>query len=84
MAPTVAGAVVSWTVPASDGGSPLTGYVVTPSVGDPVTVAPELTEAVVNGTPGVALSVTVAAVNAVGSSSGVAAGPVTRYPVTLI
>ena len=77
MTAAVAGGTVSWSAPVDDGGSPLTGYVVTPSVGDPVNVDPSVTDTVVNANPGVTVTATVAAVNVVGASPAVAAGPVT-------
>jgi len=63
---------VTWTAPSSNGGSPITSYVVTPSSGSPVTVtgSPPATSTVVtglaNGTP---VTFTVAAVNNIGTSA---------------
>jgi len=85
-APTVAGAptigtatagnttaTVTWSPPISDGHSPVTGYVITPSGGSPVSVG-DVTSAVVGGlTNGISYTFTVAAVNAVGT--GPASGP---------
>ncbi|MBN8233293.1 VCBS repeat-containing protein [Corallococcus macrosporus] len=72
----VAGAgqlTLTWTAPTSNGGSPVTAYRVTPSVagvaGAAVTVGPQ-TQAVLTGLPrGTTYTVTVAAVNAVGTSA---------------
>jgi hypothetical protein len=58
---------VAWTPPTSNGGSPITGYVITPSSGSPVTVD-DVTKYTVtglsNGTP---YTFTVAAMNVAGS-----------------
>jgi len=67
-----AASTVSWVAPADDGGSPITGYVVTPYIGtdaaDPVAVDdPTATAHTVTGlTNGTAYTFTVAAVNAAG------------------
>ena len=66
-------ATVSWTAPASNGGSPITGYVVTPYVGyaakPPTTFANALTTQVVPGlTNGTTYRFRVQAINAVGTS----------------
>jgi titin len=63
---------LSWTAPASDGGSAVTGYVVTPSIGGvaqtPVTFASVATTQTVTGlTNGTAYTFTVAAINEAGT-----------------
>ena len=69
-------ATVTWTAPADDGGSPITGYVVTPTPGTAQTVTD--TTATFSGVDGgVPLSITVAAVSALGTSSASAAVVVT-------
>ena len=66
-------ALVSWTEPADNGGSPITGYVVTPYVGltakTPLDVGPGVTSAIVNGlTNGTSYTFKVTATNVAGSS----------------
>lgn len=61
-------ATISWTTPAS-GGSPITGYTITSSLGDIVTVGGGATSAVVPGlTNGTSYTFTVVATNAIGDS----------------
>ncbi|MDA8202860.1 MAG: fibronectin type III domain-containing protein [Chloroflexi bacterium] len=74
---------LSWTTPASDGGSPITGYVVTPYVGTTAQAthtytSTATTQSVTGLTNGTAYTFTVAAKNAVGTGpDSVASSPVT-------
>jgi hypothetical protein len=82
------GVTASWTAP-SDGGSPITGYAVTPYVGgtaqDPHTFASPATSEVVGGLAnGVTYSFTVTAINAVGSGPpSASSSPVTPVASSL-
>ena len=74
-------ATVNWTAPASDGGSAITSYRVTPYIGataqTPVTVAAPATSKTITGlTAGTAYTFKVAAINAVGTGPDSAASNV--------
>lgn len=74
-------AFASWTVPTSDGGSPITSYAVTTSAGTCAAVQGSTTSCLITGlTPGSQLSVSVKAVNDRGQS--VAADASTTMPGT--
>ncbi len=79
------GAQVNWTAPASDGGSAITGYRVTPYIGataqTPTTVSSPTTSASVTGlTNDTAYTFKIAAINAAGAGAeSAASGSVTPY-----
>ena len=84
--PDDAQAMVSWTAPASDGGSPITVYTVTASPGGLTAVATSTLSATVSGlTNGTGYTFTVTATNAIGTGSPSApsneATPVNPPPV---
>ena len=81
-APASAQALVSWTDPSDDGGTPITGYSVTPFIGGtaqtPVQVAPDKTSATLTGlTNGTSYAFKVTATNAVGSTDSAQTSAVT-------
>jgi N,N-dimethylformamidase beta subunit-like protein/fibronectin type III domain protein len=78
-----ASVALSWTAPASDGGSPITGYRITPYIGanaqTPIlTGSPATTRNITGLTNGTTYTFRVAAINAVGTGADSAASP----PVT--
>src|SRR5262249_14043354 len=72
-APKSSGAVVTWTAPTSNGGSPVTGYKVVPYLGtvaQPATTVGATTTATVGGlTNGSAYTFKVAAINSIGTGA---------------
>ena len=59
-------AIIGWTPPVNNGGDPVTGYVITPSIGASVTVGNVLTSTMVALTNGTAYTFQVAAITAAG------------------
>ena len=71
-------ATITWVAPAFDGGTPITGYLVTASNGSTFTVGNTTTDTVTGLANGTAYSFTVAAINAVGTGpSSIASNSVT-------
>ena len=68
-----ASATLTWRAPASDGGSPITGYVINPSSGPAVDVGNVTTDDITGLTNGTPYTFTVAAINAVGTGAASAA-----------
>ncbi len=64
-----ASATVKWTAPASNGGSPIIGYVITPSSGPAVTVGNVTSDDVTGLTNGTSYTFKVAATNAIGTGA---------------
>lgn len=79
-----ASATVSWSPPASDGGSAITGYIVVPSSGSPVTVADVTSDVVTGLANGTSYTFVVEAVNGkgVGTVSAPSDGVTPNPPLT--
>ncbi len=74
-------ATIAWTPPAQDGGDPVTGYVITPSIGSPITVGNVTTYALAGLTNGTAYTFQVAAITAAGTGpQSAASNSVTPNP----
>jgi Domain of unknown function (DUF4082)/Fibronectin type III domain/Bacterial Ig domain len=87
--PATGRALVSWTAPSEEGGSPITGYKITPYLGSqaqtPVNVSTPTTSAVVTGlTNGKGYTFTVAATNATGGTGGESAHSAAITPLNTI
>jgi hypothetical protein len=83
----VASAIVKWTAPSSTGGSPITGYVVTPYIGSTAQAAQTFnsiatTETVTGLNNGTAYTFKVAAINAIGTGAqSAASASITTFSV---
>ena len=75
-------ATVSWSAPASDGGSPVTGYVITPSGRSAFTVGTVTSYTVTGLSNGTAYTFKVAAKNAVGTGAAATSNAVTPQAAT--
>ncbi len=81
--PGVGSVNLSWTVPTSDGGSPITGYAVTtyPSTPSAIVTVSGMTASVTGLTDGTTYTFTVAASNVNGTGQAASSGPVTTFSV---